>query len=348
MASVRQINANRKNARNSTGPKTVGGKEGSRGNAYKHGLAGTGVLMDEETERAVAAKLGEWRGVFNLVTKQDEWCFSEFIINTVKLDRARREESFLTAYFIDRAGVMWEADRELEAAELAAKLSDDPGLIARRLKNTAHGCGWLITRWRELLSILEEGGAWDEGQRALMCDLAGIPHDVRVADASDGREPGCPETIAFVRGQIADLEGFKTNGLDEFDGIEQAAAEAGFPAKAPRPLALVRRYITGFTRESRKALAHLSDSGRNTVPRALPPAPPAASPTSRAVAEPGPTAPPPPPPPRPSPSVAARPDSAAPSGEPPVRLGDADARPSSSRHENRRERRSRMKLENRS
>ena len=44
VASLRQIEANRRNARNSTGPKTEGGKQRSRGNAVRHGLTAETVI----------------------------------------------------------------------------------------------------------------------------------------------------------------------------------------------------------------------------------------------------------------------------------------------------------------
>jgi hypothetical protein len=44
MASFRQIEANRRNAQNSTGPKTEGGKQRSRGNAVRHGLTAETVI----------------------------------------------------------------------------------------------------------------------------------------------------------------------------------------------------------------------------------------------------------------------------------------------------------------
>jgi hypothetical protein len=48
MASDRQITANRRNAKRSTGPKTDKGKAKSSGNALKHGLTGQRMLLDGE------------------------------------------------------------------------------------------------------------------------------------------------------------------------------------------------------------------------------------------------------------------------------------------------------------
>ena len=44
MATDKQIEANRRNALKSTGPKTEGGKQTSKANAWKHGLAAKNML----------------------------------------------------------------------------------------------------------------------------------------------------------------------------------------------------------------------------------------------------------------------------------------------------------------
>jgi hypothetical protein len=51
MTSIRQIEANRRNASRSTGPRTEEGKRSSRANAYRHGLtAETAVARVEDQE----------------------------------------------------------------------------------------------------------------------------------------------------------------------------------------------------------------------------------------------------------------------------------------------------------
>lgn len=61
MASSRQIEANRRNAKRSTGPKSAGGKTRSSRNALRHGLARSDISDPAEAENlavAIAAGLG--------------------------------------------------------------------------------------------------------------------------------------------------------------------------------------------------------------------------------------------------------------------------------------------------
>src|ERR1700757_1803041 len=59
MASERQLAANRRNARNSSGPRSAGGKKRASRNAYRHGLAAAiplGQQFDREVD-SIARKL---------------------------------------------------------------------------------------------------------------------------------------------------------------------------------------------------------------------------------------------------------------------------------------------------
>ncbi|WP_439401360.1 hypothetical protein ACNJYA_32415 [Bradyrhizobium sp. DASA03068] len=61
MTSIRQIEANRRNAKRSTGPKTAGGKTRSSRNALRHGLACSAISDPAEAAKlavAIASGLG--------------------------------------------------------------------------------------------------------------------------------------------------------------------------------------------------------------------------------------------------------------------------------------------------
>ena len=58
MASERQIAANRKNARNSTGPRSSAGKKRAARNSYRHGLTiNTGSILDREAVEPLARQI---------------------------------------------------------------------------------------------------------------------------------------------------------------------------------------------------------------------------------------------------------------------------------------------------
>ncbi len=54
MATLKQLQANQRNALKSTGPRTVKGKEAVRLNAVKHGLLSQQVVLPDENETALA------------------------------------------------------------------------------------------------------------------------------------------------------------------------------------------------------------------------------------------------------------------------------------------------------
>jgi hypothetical protein len=97
MATEAQINANRRNAKQSTGPRTAVGKERSSRNALRHGLlADESVLPDEDGEEfdALAARI---RQDLRPQGELEEFLCQRVINTTWRLIRAARIETGLFA-----------------------------------------------------------------------------------------------------------------------------------------------------------------------------------------------------------------------------------------------------------
>jgi hypothetical protein len=134
MSSVRQIQANRRNALKSTGPVTLEGKERSRCNAVRHGLTAEtviGALEDAEDYKAFeAAVIADYEA--------ESAVERELVLRLASLLwRLRRATSIETGLF----------ERQLERLSGARETSSgvDPVVAVlervRRANLSAHGCG---------------------------------------------------------------------------------------------------------------------------------------------------------------------------------------------------------------
>jgi hypothetical protein len=104
MATQAQIDANRLNAKKSTGPRTPEGKARSRANALRHGLSGTAILMDCEQEdefnEMVDDLLEEWQPA----TTTEKMVFYKMVEQYWLSRRATTQLAESTGYFIDPDG----------------------------------------------------------------------------------------------------------------------------------------------------------------------------------------------------------------------------------------------------
>ncbi len=134
MATKRQIAANRRNARRSTGPKTAAGKAASSANALRHGLAAARavVLPDEDGEAYERLRQGVIADLDPAGALQEALA-QRIVVLLWRLDRAARLEAELFVHgrlAVQRKEVAASAVRESAAAGLAALLGEADG--ARR------------------------------------------------------------------------------------------------------------------------------------------------------------------------------------------------------------------------
>lgn len=185
IVSEARTNANRRNARLSTGPKTLEGKARSRANALKHGLCAS-VVVAEDSELIESRA----RDLYNALKPQNAyhlWVVDIAAVASVRIDRCIRQERRCRDKRSLRAELFWDDDRQLEAARLGSLLQGNPDEVVKALKRTPQGCEWLMTRWAMLAHAadISQGKGWTTAQKRLAFDLLATPEEFR-----NGYEPG--------------------------------------------------------------------------------------------------------------------------------------------------------------
>jgi hypothetical protein len=286
MATEAQINSNLQNSRSSTGPRTASGKDASKRNSCRHGLAGSGDVVCPADRAKVEARAAALREEFRPGSEIERTLVEQMAVDSVRMDRCRESYLVLCQDQANRAALCWDEDRRAEAEEIASRLGRDPSRSRSRLEQNRHGSELLINRWEGLGRILRQGGTWDDSQRSLALDLLGVPTELRTGttsvDPSGTLEAGAFR-LGVVDGELERLRGRKAKAFDLLDEHDRESAEAGIAAELSKPLRLLERYESACFRRQQAALRILNDRPRSAEPVA-----------PRPVAERRPAAPPPP------------------------------------------------------
>jgi hypothetical protein len=228
MTTAAQVEANRKNSRYSTGPRTHAGKEASKRNSTAHGLSGNGDVLDAEEVDAVTQRydaICEKRPPTNALECQVIWRISKHWVLLEKCeDRVAavyRREGY-------RARYDWTEIRRSGVRELVALLSRDAtGAIVQLLK-TPQGCAALIDQWDGLEGLLLKNGSWNPTQHQRALDLLGVDPMMRESGRTAfDPQPGDGTTAVsraqqVIRREIQSLrERADSERLKTVDSMEQ-------------------------------------------------------------------------------------------------------------------------------
>jgi hypothetical protein len=235
-ASDRKVEANRRNAQRSTGPRSEAGKARTRANALKHGLSGDGIVTTSTEAEEVAKQMEAWRPGFQVDTPMKEWALEQLAVSLVRIKMCQNEERLVRQYEKERALLSWEQDQAADAAALGDRLRRKPELVASQLMQSKYGCEWLLKQWGGLKDVLDAGELWNDDQLQLAFDLTGIPRH--------GREVLAPfeDPAGLVENTCQDLSDFIEISYEYLNERERTSAEAGFPEKPSKRIALLRRY----------------------------------------------------------------------------------------------------------
>ncbi len=145
-----QILANQMNALKSTGPKTPEGKDRSRRNAMKHGLAATVVVPgEEEMELAFRVALAQE----SLAADDDGFALilAERVgYLSMRLKRCFQQESAMTARRVRDAVAEYDDERMTAVEHVLGYIANEPPTGSRQLRSIPEGVDLLIEHMKEL------------------------------------------------------------------------------------------------------------------------------------------------------------------------------------------------------
>ena len=95
---------------------------------------------------AVIETRGEWFAESIEAGGYEACVATQFLVHTIRLDDCRAQEIAIREHEMLRAQLVWDNDRELEAALLGDKLPKKPQYYARKLRESHHGCIYLAER----------------------------------------------------------------------------------------------------------------------------------------------------------------------------------------------------------
>ena len=244
-----KLEANRRNAMLSSGPRSAEGKRRSSQNAVTHGLrAETLVLLDEDPQ-ALDDRREAWRACLLPGDDVEERFVDSAVVHTWLQDRARRAQVArlnvnIVDYGVDQAQTDAQAVDDLgrrlfkdrygplvlyptasttgrdsfgrtsstSYVERGGDDPDQPSTVVLCLQSTLLGCEWMLAEWGKLKAVLDEGQAWLSADKLKAVRLLGK----QPFDAIDERD------VAMVFLASSVLQADKgACGLGNLGGTEQ-------------------------------------------------------------------------------------------------------------------------------
>jgi hypothetical protein len=161
MTSPARIEANRRNAQKSTGPKTVEGKRRSCLNALDHGLRSEQVVLPTEDPSAFDAHLAAFVADWQPTTATRLHLVKRAAVATWRLDRCVRVETSRLSKRANAAIHEWEQRKAVAINRAIDRLPLDPARAVHELKSSREGVARLVELWRGLEAAVSVPGGWN-------------------------------------------------------------------------------------------------------------------------------------------------------------------------------------------
>ena len=274
MATQAQVDANRRNAAHSTGPKTEEGKERSRMNGLTHGLTAS-VVASPERAGQVETRYEQWEPTLapeNFFQKYHTLQAVEASLRVEQCQVANRQRRTALMDVAADPGFDWVSARKAEVDSLGKSLKRDPQCVASQLRCSVAGRDWLLTEWKLLLVAIPESGKtfWTNVASHRGLDLLGRPKLLRDA-VLETQNPFATTQVAraLILKEIAQLEVEQANAAAKMARLRADHAE-GFDCESDARLKLLMRYETAATRLFDKSIKTLRSLQKQSKANAQP------------------------------------------------------------------------------
>ena len=179
IVSEARIAANRANAQRSKGPVTTEGKERSRRNGLKHGMAGQGVVIPEDDHDEVERRVEALEADLNPQSALGVILIRKMALFSVRLERGARQESAALNYRVRHAADDFDEARIDQAERTFDALNDDPRGNLRKLRKSPEGVDRLVLAWQDLRADLARDGrpTWTASHLEQAANLTGLRGD---------------------------------------------------------------------------------------------------------------------------------------------------------------------------
>src|SRR5271166_1049217 len=169
MATTAQIDANRRNAARSTGPRSDEAKQKVRGNALKHGMrAVTMVPFSTQVDsRQLEERIREWDSDLQPQSAMERDLLGKAARLSLEIDLGELIETQMLAAWqhtqireLGRRLLYIAAAEEVKVSRMP-HWADDPGQFVGQLEESAEGCRWLLDRWEEYRNLVDRKLNWN-------------------------------------------------------------------------------------------------------------------------------------------------------------------------------------------
>ena len=219
--STARVEANRRNAQQSTGPRTAAGKAASRLNAFRHGLAGDGAVVGPDEDVAlIEGRAAAFVREFAAEGETGRLLARRAAVLSVRMERATVQDFAKVGADVAAAREQFDADRQALIADWIAGLdeADDPRPALDDLEQTVEGQAHLADAWLDLRARVAAGDAGAVEQAETWLDRPGLTG------------PAVPAALLDRIGAEADAE----HGMNRaFHALREHASAAEPPGRGP-------------------------------------------------------------------------------------------------------------------